>query len=55
MVERYPVYKSQVGIASLPSVDFTQLKEEAKNYSSLANAMSKMSSFFLKKQEMLRL
>ena len=48
MVERYPVYKSQVGIASLPSVDFTQLKEEAKNYSSLANAMSKMSSFFAK-------
>ena len=48
MVERYPVYKPKVGIASLPSVDFTQLKEEAKNYSSLANAMSKMSSFFAK-------
>ena len=48
MVERYPVYKPQVGIASLPSVDFTQLKEQAANYSSTADAMSKMSSYFFK-------
>ena len=48
MVERYPVYKSQVGIASLPSVDFTQLKEQSANYSSTAAAMSKMSSYFFK-------
>ena len=48
MVDRYPVYKPQVGISSLPSVDYTQLKEQAKNYSNVANAMSKMSSYFFK-------
>jgi len=48
MVERYPVYKSQLGISSLPSVDFTQLKEQSKNYSNVADAMAKMSNYFFK-------
>ena len=48
MVDRYPVYKSQLGISSLPSVDFTQLKEQSKNYSNVADAMAKMSNYFFK-------
>tara|TARA_S200002703_G_scaffold21295_1_gene17865 strand:+ start:2088 stop:3911 length:1824 start_codon:yes stop_codon:yes gene_type:complete len=48
MVERYPVYKSQLGISSLPSVDYTQLKEQSKNFSNVADAMAKMSNYFFK-------
>ncbi len=48
MVDRYPVYKSQLGISSLPSVDFTQLKEQSKNFSNVADAMAKMSNYFFK-------
>lgn len=48
MAERYPTYKRQIGVSSLPSVDYTQLKEQAKGYSNVADAMSKMSNYFFK-------
>ena len=48
MAERYPVYTSQVGISSLPGIDYVQLKDAAKDYSNVADAMSKMSTYFFK-------